>query len=72
VDLGGFGQYVYRRDSGHRVEWAVDLNAHRFKEPLAELLKPLETLTVRLTIGYWDDRVRVESFSIDADQSEVV
>ena len=42
------------------------------KEPLAELLKPVETLTVRLTIGYRDDRVRVESFSIDADQGEVI
>jgi hypothetical protein len=72
VDLGGFGQYVYRRDRGNRVEWAIDLNARSFKEPLAELLKPVETLTVRLTIGCRDDRVRVESFSIDADQGEVI
>jgi hypothetical protein len=72
VDLGGFGQYVYRRDRGNRVEWAVDLNARTFKEPLAELLKPVETLTVRLTLGCRNNRVRIESFSIDADQGEVL
>ena len=78
IDLGGFGQYVYKRDRANRVEWAVELDPRQFKGSLGELLRPVQSLMVSITIGRWqdgeqdDEQVGVESFSIEADQDEVI
>lgn len=72
VDLGGFGQYVYRRDRSKRVEWSVDLNPRQFSGGLSELLAPIQNLTVGITIGFREQQVQVESFSIEADRSEIL
>ena len=31
VDLGGFRQYVHRREANRRVEWVMDLNTGAFR-----------------------------------------
>ncbi len=72
VDLGGFGQYVYRRDRKNRVEWGVDLDPRLFRGSLGELLSPAKTLTISLTLSFKNDRVQVESFSIEADRQEIL
>ena len=51
VDLGGFRQYVHRREANRRVEWAMDLDASLFKDRLAELLAPVKQVTMLLSIG---------------------
>lgn len=40
VDLGGFRQYVHRREATRRVECAMDLDTSSFKDRLAELFAP--------------------------------
>ncbi|MBU0595639.1 AAA family ATPase, partial [Candidatus Bipolaricaulota bacterium] len=51
IDLGGFRQYVHRRDTARQVEWGVDLATTGAKDQLAELLAPVNTVSLRLTIG---------------------
>lgn len=51
VDLGGFRQYVYKREANRRVEWAIDLDTSSFKDKLAELFAPVKQVTVLLNMG---------------------
>jgi len=51
VDLGGFRQYVHRREANRRVEWAMDLDTSSFKDRLAELFAPVRQVTMLLNMG---------------------
>ncbi|MFA4835168.1 MAG: DUF3696 domain-containing protein [Dehalococcoidia bacterium] len=51
VDLGGFRQYVHRREANRRVEWALDLDTSSFKDRLAELFAPVKQITMLLNLG---------------------
>ncbi|WP_318557194.1 AAA family ATPase [Geobacter anodireducens] len=51
IDLGGFRQYVHRRQANRRVEWGATFDTSRLSGRLAELLKPVGTLAVHLTMG---------------------
>ena len=51
VDLGGFRQYVHRREANRRVEWAMDLDTSSFKDRLAELFAPVKQITMILNLG---------------------
>lgn len=51
VDLGGFRQYVYRREAKRRVEWAVDLDARDFAGRVAELFAPVRSVTMAVHFG---------------------
>ena len=51
VDLGGFRQYVHRREANRRVEWAMDLDTSSFKDRLAELFVPVKQVTMLLNLG---------------------
>jgi DNA-directed RNA polymerase subunit H (RpoH/RPB5) len=51
VDLGGFRQYVHRREANRRVEWAIDLDTSSFKDRLAELFAPVKQVTMLLNLG---------------------
>jgi len=51
VDLGGFRQYVHRREVNRRVEWAMDLDTSSFKDRLAELFAPVKQVTMLLNLG---------------------
>lgn len=51
VDLGGFRQYVHRREANRRVEWAMDLDTSTFKGRLAELLAPVKQVSMLLNLG---------------------
>uniref|UniRef100_A0A7C3ZT13 Uncharacterized protein n=1 Tax=Planktothricoides sp. SpSt-374 TaxID=2282167 RepID=A0A7C3ZT13_9CYAN len=78
VDLGGFGQYVHRRDRRRQVEWAVDIDPKQLNLPdpgLGDLLQSVNKLTVGVGIGTrrsGNGRVRVRSFFIEADGSTVL
>lgn len=51
VDLGGFRQYVHRRETQRRVEWGVELDAARLQGRLAELFAPVKKVVVSVQIG---------------------
>ena len=51
VDLGGFRQFIHRRDVGRRLEWSAELDTLSFAGRLAELLAPVKRLTIFLSIG---------------------
>jgi hypothetical protein len=51
IDLGGFRQYVHRREVIRRVEWGTTFETRHLKGRLAELLKPIQSISLHLTIG---------------------
>lgn len=51
VDLGGFGQYVHRRDVSQRVELAVELQTNVLRGNAANLLNQGKTVKITLTMG---------------------
>ncbi len=57
VDLGGFSQFVHRRDLSRRIEWGAELDTASFTGRLAELLAPVKRVTASAMIGIaLDDR----------------
>lgn len=51
IDLGGFRQYVFRRDIGRRVEWAAEIDVARISGRVGELLAPVKTVGMSVTFG---------------------
>jgi AAA ATPase domain/Protein of unknown function (DUF3696) len=51
VDLGGFRQYVHRRDLDRRMEWAAEIDVVKLQGRLAELLAPVQKVILTLEIG---------------------
>lgn len=81
VDLGGFRQYIHRRDLSQRVEWGAELNAAGFQGRLAEILAPVKKVAVQVTIGVeLDNEGKVQkdaqpqslSYEITADSQTLV
>jgi predicted ATPase len=72
VDLGGFRQYVHRRDVTKRVEWAIELDARGFEGRLAELFAPVSAITVRLELGIAQEEKKRKREGIDARTGETV
>lgn len=72
VDLGGFGQYIHKRNINSKVDWAVDIDPKKINladQELINLLKNVQKLTVGVSIGTRSGkgRVRVRSFFMKAD-----
>lgn len=76
VDLGGFHQYIHQRDAGRRMEWSAEIDVARLQGRMAELLAPIQLVTVTLTAGIkLDNQGRpmqgaepeVSSYEIEAD-----
>ena len=51
IDLGGFRQYVHRRESGRQVELAFELNTEQLSGRVAELLRTAREAVVELGVG---------------------
>ena len=67
IDLGGFRQYVHRRDRERQVELAFELDTGRLSGRVAELLGSARDIVVELAIG--EHRRREQSLSIDAGRA---
>ncbi len=78
IDLGGFRQYVHRRDRDRRVEWAIELDTSLMTGRSAHLLQSSQRISLELTIrgrlegeaprGQARDlAVRVDTFTLTAD-----
>lgn len=50
IDLGGFRQYVHRRESGRQVELAFELNTEQLSGRVAELLRTAREAVVELGV----------------------
>ena len=55
IDLGGFRQYVHRRDQDVTVEWGIELDAQKFSGRIAELLAPVKNVSISILIGRRSD-----------------
>ena len=51
IDLGGFRQYIHRRQAYRRLDFRLTLNASKFKGRLRELLDSATEITTGVTIG---------------------
>ena len=51
IDLGGFRQYVFRRDPSHRVEWVAEIDVAKLSGRLSEILAPIRTAAVSVNFG---------------------
>ena len=76
VDLGGFRQYVHRREPARRFEWAGEIDVALLQGHLAELLAPVHRATISLSVGVelgdqgeplQDSTPGVMSYEIEAD-----
>jgi predicted ATPase len=51
IDLGGFRQYIHRRQASRRMEWGLTLGTGKFTGRLKELLEPVASITLNITTG---------------------
>ncbi len=53
VDLGGFRQYIHRREVAHRVEWGIefDVDGTQVGEKFTQLMTSVGRIKIALTIG---------------------
>lgn len=51
IDLGGFRQYIHKRQANRRMDWRITLNTAKFHVRLKELLEPGSEITAGVTIG---------------------
>ncbi len=81
IDLGGFRQYVFRRDASLRVEWAAEIDVAKLAGRLAELLAPVSTVGVSVNFGLpVDDRGHAPSdalpelisYKVEGDSSDLL
>ena len=67
IDLGGFRQYVHRRDTSQLVEWTVELDTSQLTGRLGEFLAPATMISMQFLIGETAAGVAVQNCSILAD-----
>ena len=51
IDLGGFRQYIHRRQANRRMDLRLTLNTGKFQGRLRELLDPVSEITTAVTVG---------------------
>ena len=51
VDLGGFGQFVHRRDVTRRIEWSAEMDADAFTGIEAQVFRSVKHLMVSVSLG---------------------
>jgi len=81
IDLGGFRQYIHRRQASRRMVWGLTLSTKKFTGRLKELLEPVGDITVNITTGMpLDDHEQplpeatphVISYELESDGSTLI
>lgn len=77
IDLGGFGQYVHRRQEGQEVTLTFQLGSDDLPGRLRDILGVAQAAEVEVGIGMEDSdsgrgRVAVQRFSVGADGKELL
>lgn len=65
VDLGGFRQYVHRRDVSQQMEWSAEISTKNFKGHVAELFASTQKVILSVQIGLSQIEVTKEQESVD-------
>lgn len=55
VDLGGFRQFVHKRDVGRAVEWSAELDVQSINRPAYQMLDKYKRIQVSITFGMPQD-----------------
>ena len=78
IDLGGFGQYVHRRQRDREMALTFELDPSAFTGRLAQILGAARSTAVEVGVGMEDSesrgrgRVGVQRFSVAADGRELL
>ena len=74
IDLGGFRQYVHRRERDRRVELGFELDPGLLSGRVSELVRSSRKIGVELEIREFDrgDRIRVARFVVQADGAPLI
>lgn len=81
VDLGGFGQFIHRRDVSRRIEWSAELDADAFAGIEAQIFRSVKHLMVSVSVGITlDDQGRplpgakpeIYSYDVLCDDKELI
>jgi len=51
IDLGGFRQYIHRRQASRRFEWGLTLKTEKLTGRIKELLEPVADINLNVTTG---------------------
>jgi AAA15 family ATPase/GTPase len=72
VDLGGFRQFVHRRDVNRTMEWSAELDTAKFTGRLAQLFAPVKHVTATMEIGLPQIEVMKEEESVNPRTGETI
>ena len=81
IDLGGFRQYVFRRDPSHRVDWAAEIDVIKLSGQLSEMLDSIHTAAVSVNFGLPVDNfgyapidalTELVSYKVEGDGSDLL
>ena len=76
VDLGGFRQFVHRRNMENRVEWGVTIDTSLLPGRIGELLKAVKEITISLHIGLTKikdrDIIVVQSYELQTGENSLL
>ena len=51
IDLGGFRQYIHKRQARYRMTWGLTLSTSKFTGRLKELFQPVGNIALNITTG---------------------
>jgi predicted ATPase len=71
VDLGGFGQFIHRRNTDANLSWFAELDTAKMKGRLAELLAKVKKVRLSLEIGMSKEEVERKVPYIDETTREL-
>lgn len=72
VDLGGFRQFIHRRDVNRRMEWSAELDTARFAGRLAQLLAPIKYVAATIEVGLPQSEEMAEQESVNPRTGETI
>ena len=81
VDLGGFGQFVHRRDVTRRIEWSAEMDADAFTGIEAQVFRSVKHLMVSVSLGITldnqerplpDTKPEVHSYDVLCDHKNLI
>jgi len=81
IDLGGFRQYVHRREANRRMEWSAEIDVAALRGRSAEILGPVRRAMVTVAVGIdVDDQGKpvpatmptVHAYQVEADGQTIL
>jgi len=65
IDLGGFRQYIHRRQSSRKMEWGLTFSIDKLTKKLRQLLAPASQITISIEIGLPSRGEKNDPFNIE-------